>query len=65
MREIDSDNSANNSYIEFDQRDGPVNNFVAASNLRGDAGHAEARQQNQNQAERREAANAVIPERNV
>jgi hypothetical protein len=65
MREIDSDNSANNSYREFDQREGPVNNSVAASNLRNDDGHAEVRQQNQNQVERREAVNAVILERNV
>jgi hypothetical protein len=33
MREVDSDNSANNSHREFDQRDGPANNFVAASNM--------------------------------
>jgi hypothetical protein len=65
MREIDSDNSANNSYRDFDQRDGPVNNSVAASNLRNDDGYVEASQQNQNQAVREEAANAVIPERNV
>jgi hypothetical protein len=65
MREVDSDNSANNSYREFDQRDGPVNNSVVASNLRNDDGHAEVRQQNQNQVEHREAVNVVIPERNV
>jgi hypothetical protein len=67
MREVDSDNSANYSHREFDQRDGPANNSMAASNLnlRNDDEHTEVRQQNQNQDERREATNAVIPERNV
>jgi hypothetical protein len=44
---VDSDNSANNSRREFDQRDGSINNYVAASNLnlRNDDGHTEVRQQ--------------------
>jgi hypothetical protein len=67
MREVESDNSANNSHREFDQRDGPVNNFVASSNLnfRNNDGHTEVHQQNQNQEDRRETMNVVIPERNV
>jgi hypothetical protein len=67
MREVDSDNSANNSHREYDQRDGPVNNSVAASNLnlRNNDGHTEVRQQNQNREDRRETVNAVITELNV
>jgi hypothetical protein len=67
MREVESDNSANNSHREFDQRGGPANNLVAASslNMRNTDGHNEVRQQNQNQEERREVVNEVIPERNV
>jgi hypothetical protein len=67
MREVEFDNSANNSHREYDQRDGPVNNSVAASNmnLRGNDGHNEVRQQNQIQEDHRETVNAVISERNV
>jgi hypothetical protein len=45
MREVESDNSANNSHREFDQRGGPANNLVAASslNMRNPDGHNEAR----------------------
>jgi hypothetical protein len=61
MREVESDNSANNSHRDFDWRGGPTNNLVAAfsMNLRNPDGHNEVRQQNQMQEERREVVNEV------
>jgi hypothetical protein len=67
MREVDSDNSANNSLREFNHRSSQVNQSTAASNVnvRNNEDHDDQRQQDRSPGSNRGNPNAVIPERFV
>jgi hypothetical protein len=67
MREVDSDNFANNSLREFNHRSSQINQSVAASNVnvRNNEDQDAQRQQNQSPGSNRDNPNAVIHERFV